>query len=72
VEPNQASIDCITRIESARLKKDVMEHNNDKGISMEHIKITQYILFKTARQPRASIKKSKLLQHKTLARRSKY
>jgi hypothetical protein len=60
-EPNQASIDCITHIESARLKKDVMEHHNDKGISMEHIQITQYKQLKTALQPRASIKKSKFL-----------
>jgi hypothetical protein len=60
-EPNQASIDCITRIESARLKKDVMEHHNDKGISMKHVQIKPHNQFKTALQPRASIKKSKFL-----------
>jgi hypothetical protein len=60
-EPNQASIVGITHIESARLKKDVMEHNNDKGISMKYIQITQFKQFKTALQPRASIKKSKFL-----------
>jgi hypothetical protein len=60
-EPNQASIDCITRIESARLKKDVMEHHNDKEISMKHVQIKPHNQFETALQPRASIKKSKFL-----------
>jgi hypothetical protein len=60
-EPNQASIDCITRIESARLKKDVMEHHNDKGISMKHVQNKPHNQFRTALQPRASIKKSKFL-----------
>jgi hypothetical protein len=60
-EPNADSIECIYLIESVRLKKDVMEHHNDKGISMEHIQITQYKQLKTALQPRASIKKSKFL-----------
>jgi hypothetical protein len=60
-EPSEGSIECNILIEVAKFKKDVMEHNNDKGISMEHIQITQYILFKTALQPRASIKKSKSL-----------
>jgi hypothetical protein len=60
-EPNEDSIEYIILIESARLKKEVMEHHNDKGISMEYIQITQYILVKTALQPRSSNKKSKFL-----------
>jgi hypothetical protein len=63
-EPNADSIEYIILIESAKLKKDVMEHHNDKGISMEHIQITLYILIEIALQPRVSIKKSKFLQHK--------
>jgi hypothetical protein len=43
------------------LKKDVMEHHNDKGISMKHVQIMPHNQFKTALQPRASIKKSKFL-----------
>jgi hypothetical protein len=57
-EQNEDSIEYIIRIELARLKKDVMEHHNDKEISMEYIQITQYILFKTALQLRANIKKT--------------
>ncbi|MFT5718502.1 MAG: hypothetical protein ACI9T7_002709 [Oleiphilaceae bacterium] len=48
-------------MESAKLKKDVMEHHNDKGISMKHVQIKPHNQFKTALQPRASIKKSKFL-----------
>jgi hypothetical protein len=50
-EQNQASIDCITHIESARLNKDVMEHHNEKGISMKHVQIKPHNQFKTALQP---------------------
>jgi hypothetical protein len=60
-EPNADSIECINLIESVKLKKDVMEHHNDKGISMRHVQIKPHNQFKTALQPRASIKKSKFL-----------
>jgi hypothetical protein len=60
-EPNEDSIEYIILIESAKLKKDVMEHHNDKGISMKHVQIKPHKQFKTALQPRASIKKSKFL-----------
>jgi hypothetical protein len=58
-EPNADSIEYIILIESARLKKDVMEHHNDKGIAIEHIQIKPHKQFKIALQPRACIKKSK-------------
>jgi hypothetical protein len=58
-EPNEDSIEYIILIESAKLKKDVMEHHNDKGISMKHVQIKPHKQFKTALQPRASSKKSK-------------
>jgi hypothetical protein len=48
-------------IESAKLNKDVMEHHNDKGISIEYIQIKPLNQFNIALQPRASIKKSKFL-----------
>jgi hypothetical protein len=57
-EPNTDSIQYINLIESVRLKKDVMEHHNDKGISMKHVQIKPYIQSKTALQHRASIKKA--------------
>ncbi|MFT6133438.1 MAG: hypothetical protein ACJAW2_002177 [Shewanella sp.] len=60
-EPNADSIECINLIESVRLKKDVMEHHNDKGISMKYVQTKPYYPFKTALQLRASIKKSKFL-----------
>jgi hypothetical protein len=60
-EPSEESIEYIILIESARLKKDVMEHHNDKGISMKHVQIKPYNQLKTALQPRVSIKKSKFL-----------
>jgi hypothetical protein len=60
-EQNADSIECIYLIESVRLKKDVMEHHNDKGISMKHLQIRPHNQFGTALQPRASIKKSKFL-----------
>jgi hypothetical protein len=41
-----------------------MEHHNDKGIAIEHIQIKPHNQFKIDLQPRASIKKSKFLQHK--------
>jgi hypothetical protein len=41
--------------------KYVMEHQNDKGIAIEHIQIKPHHQFKIALQPRASIKKIKLL-----------
>jgi hypothetical protein len=63
-EPNADSIECINLIESVRLKKDVMEHHNDKGISMKYVQTKPYYPFKTALQLRASIKKSKFLLHK--------
>jgi hypothetical protein len=60
-EPNADSIEYIIPIESAKLKKDVMEHHNDKGISMKYVQCKSNNQFKTALQPRASIKKSKFL-----------
>jgi hypothetical protein len=39
----------------------VMEHHNDKGISMKYVQTKPYYPFKTALQLRASIKKSKFL-----------
>jgi hypothetical protein len=59
-EPNADSIEYINLIESVRLKKDVMEHHNDKGISMKHVQIKPHNQFKTALQLRASIKKKKI------------
>jgi len=60
-ELNADSIVCINLIESTRFKKDVMEHHNDKGISIEHIQIKQHNQFKTTPQSIACIKKSKFL-----------
>jgi hypothetical protein len=64
-EPNEDSIESIILIESAKLKKDVMEHHNDKGISIEHLQIKPHNQFNIALQPRASIKKRKFLWHKS-------
>jgi hypothetical protein len=58
-EPNADSIEYIILIESAKLKKDVMEHHNDKGI--EHIQTKPHNQFNIALQSRACIKKSKSL-----------
>jgi hypothetical protein len=41
-----------------------MEHYNDKGIAIEHVQIKPHNQFNIALQPRASIKKSKSIQHK--------
>jgi hypothetical protein len=60
-EPNADSIEYINLIESVRLKKEVMEHHNDKGIAIEHIQIKPHNQFNIALQPRACIKKSKFL-----------
>jgi hypothetical protein len=60
-EPNADSIEYITLIESVRLKKDVMEHQNDKGIAIEHIQIKPHNQFNIALLPRDRIKKSKFL-----------
>jgi hypothetical protein len=57
-ELNADSIECINLIELVRLKRDVMEHYNDKGIAMKHIQIKPHNQFKTALQPRACIKKT--------------
>ncbi|MFT6910069.1 MAG: hypothetical protein ACJAS1_006797 [Oleiphilaceae bacterium] len=51
----------LTSLNQLDLKKDVMEHNYDKGIAIEHIQIKPHNQFKIALQPRASIKKSKSL-----------
>ena len=59
-EPNAGSIECIILIESVRLKKDVMEHYNDKGIAIEHIQIKPHNQFKIDLQPRAGIKKKQI------------
>jgi hypothetical protein len=60
-EPNYDPIEYIIRIKSAKLKKDVMEHHNAKGIAIEHIQIKPHNQFKIALQLRACIKKSKFL-----------
>jgi hypothetical protein len=60
-EPDADSIECIYLIESVRLKKDVMEHHNDKGVAIEHLQIKPHNQFNIALQLRACIKKSKLL-----------
>jgi hypothetical protein len=60
-EPNVDSIECIILIELVRLKKDVMEHHNDKGIAMKYLQTKPYYPLKIALQLRASHKKSKFL-----------
>jgi hypothetical protein len=60
-ELNADSIEYIIPIESAKLKKDVMEHHNDKGISMKYVQFKPNNQFKTALQLLSSIKKSKFL-----------
>ncbi|MGK0272329.1 MAG: hypothetical protein ACI88H_002998 [Cocleimonas sp.] len=51
----------LTSLNQLDLKKDVMEHHNDKGIAIEHVQIKPDCQFKTALEPRASHKKSKFL-----------
>ena len=50
-------MEWLSLLESARLKKDAMEHNHDKGLSMKYAETTQYYLLKTALQLRPYLKK---------------
>ena len=54
-EPNTDSIECIYLIESV-IVENVMEHHNDKEISMAYVQIKPYIQFKTIYSPELASK----------------
>ena len=59
-EPKRGSVECLSLIESAKLKKDRTDHHNDKGISMIYVQIKPNNQFRIALQPRASFKKKQI------------